>query len=124
MRHTRTWGVTGAVLLAVAALGACSSGTSSGPASQEPGHPAPAATSPAPRPSSPAKLKILSPRNGQVVTGDARLKVSLTGAKIVNLTSTTVRPDQGHIHVLVDGKVVSMTYGLDGPSTKTSLMAC
>jgi hypothetical protein len=99
-----------AVLLAVAtlALAACSGGGEAGTA--EP----PATTAAvAERPSSPAKLTIVSPRNGQTVRQDRpELKLGLEGGKIVNQTTTRLQGDEGHIHLLVDGKLVDMNYGL------------
>jgi hypothetical protein len=66
------------------------------------------------RPSSPAVLKILQPTNGEVVHGTTvELKVSLTGAKLVPATSATVIPTQGHLHVILDSTLVSMTSGLE-----------
>ena len=66
------------------------------------------------RPSSPAVLKILSPTNGEVVHGTSvQLKVSLTGAKLVPANSATVVPTQGHLHVILDSTLVSMTSGLE-----------
>ena len=66
----------------------------------------------APRPSSPAKLTIVTPRNGQTVKEGAELRLGLDGAKIVNQTTTRIQGDEGHIHLLVDGKLVNMNYGL------------
>jgi len=100
-----------AALLAVAALtlglAACSGGDGGGSA-------APATTAPpaAPRPSSPAKLTIMTPRNGQTVKEGAELRLDLNGARIVNQTTTRIQGDEGHIHLLVDGKLVNMNYGL------------
>jgi hypothetical protein len=55
----------------------------------------------------------VSPRNGQEIEGPAvPLELSLEGARIVNRTSTDVRPYEGHIHVLLDDRLVSMTFGL------------
>jgi hypothetical protein len=97
-----------ATLLAVAVLGlaACSGG--SGGSAQ------PAATTVvADRPSSPAKLVIESPRNGQTVRQNRpEVRLELTGAKIVQQTTTRIQGDEGHIHLLVDGKLVTMNYGL------------
>lgn len=39
--------------------------------------------------------------------------VTLTGAQIVQATSTDVRPDQGHVHLYVNSQLVSMNYGLE-----------
>jgi hypothetical protein len=65
------------------------------------------------RPSSPAVLKILEPKNGQVVHGTSTpLKMSLQNAKIVPATTTHIVGTQGHVHVILDNKLVSMTYGL------------
>jgi Family of unknown function (DUF6130) len=66
-----------------------------------------------PRPSTTAKLAILSPTNGQTIHGsNVALRVSLQGARIVPSTTANVVPDQGHIHVYVDDAIVSMTFGL------------
>jgi hypothetical protein len=97
-----------AVLLAVAALAlaACSSGNGG---STEPA----ATTAVAVRPSSPAKLTIETPRNGQTVRQDRpEVHLKLVGAKIVSQTTTRIQGDEGHVHLLVDGKLVNMNYGL------------
>ena len=106
-RPPRTRRARAAVLLSVAALGlaACSVGDG--------GSAKPAATTAvAARPSSPAKLTIETPRNGQTVKEGAELRLGLAGAKIVNQTTTRIQGDEGHIHLLVDGKLVNMNYGL------------
>jgi hypothetical protein len=105
----RTRRARAAVVLAAAALGlaACSGGNG--------GSAEPAATTAvaAARPSSPAKLTIESPRNGQTVRQDRpEVRLELVGAKIVNQTTTRIQGDQGHIHLIVDGKLVNMNYGL------------
>ena len=65
------------------------------------------------RPSSTAKLSILSPRNGSAVKGPTvHLELSLEGAQIVKQTSTDLSPDKGHVHVLLDGSLISMNYRL------------
>jgi hypothetical protein len=94
--------------LAVVLLGACSSAGSSTPTST------PAPTSLAARPTSTAKLTILAPRNGQTLSRHSpEVRLGLAGAKIVAHTTTRIRPDQGHLHLLVDGKLVAMNYGLN-----------
>jgi hypothetical protein len=106
----RTRQVRAAVLLAVAglALAACSgSGDGGGSGTTS------ATTAAAPRPSSPAKLTIVSPRNGQTVRQDRpELRIGLDGGRIVSQTTTRIRGDEGHIHLHVDGKLVDMNYGL------------
>jgi hypothetical protein len=66
------------------------------------------------RPRSTATITMVEPAPGAVITGDRlRVKVELTGGRIILETKTTLTPDEGHIHVLLDGKTVSMAYGLD-----------
>ena len=38
--------------------------------------------------------------------------MTLDGGRIVDAASTTLTPDTGHIHLSLDGRLVSMTYGL------------
>jgi hypothetical protein len=66
------------------------------------------------RPASTATLSFVEPKPNQVVTSttlDVRLR--LDGGRIVQSSSTTLSPDTGHIHVFVDGAIVSMTYGTE-----------
>jgi hypothetical protein len=109
LARRRRLGARAAALLAVAVLGlaACSGGDGGGS-----GAPATTAASAAPRPSSPAKLTILTPHNGQTVKEGSELRLGLDGAKIVNQTTTRIQGDEGHIHLHVDGKLVDMNYGL------------
>ena len=62
-----------------------------------------------PRPSSSAVIAIVEPANGQTVGRSTRISVELSGAHLVDVTSTDVRPDEGHLHVTVDDQLVSMT---------------
>jgi hypothetical protein len=67
------------------------------------------------RPSSTARLEIVSPRPGEILSGapsTVRVTLRLIGGEIVPLTSTAVTPNQGHIHVFLDNHLLSMT-GLD-----------
>jgi hypothetical protein len=51
---------------------------------------------------------------GAEITGRIlHLRLALTGGTIVPQTSTHLSPDKGHIHVYLDGRAVSMTYGLE-----------
>lgn len=66
------------------------------------------------RPRSTAAITMVEPVAGAVITGDRlRVKIELTGGRIILETKTTLSPDEGHIHVLLDGKTVSMAYGLE-----------
>jgi hypothetical protein len=67
-----------------------------------------------PRPSTSAVLGIASPEAGAVVRGDqVDLVVELEGATLTDVTSTDLRPDEGHLHVSLDDELVSMTSGLE-----------
>ena len=91
-----------AFALAVLAGACSSSGAKAGPP--------PAASK---RPSSSAVLAIVSPKNGESIKGPTvHLVVSLAGARIVPLTTTNIRPDEGHIHVKLDGVIQSIKAGL------------
>jgi len=105
MRRTRLL-ASAAIALALAAT-ACGSGGPTG------GGPSVSATASS-RPRSTAKLSIVAPTNGSTVTGPTiDLRISLKDARIVKRTSTDLTPDEGHVHVLLDGKLISMTYGLE-----------
>ena len=65
-----------------------------------------------PRPTTSASLRFLSPDSGFVATGDElTVRLELTGATITSVTSTTVTSDSGHLHLSMDGVLVSMTGG-------------
>jgi hypothetical protein len=63
-----------------------------------------------PRPSSPATIAFRAPVEGARVTA-ARLEVllDLRGGTVTDRTSTRLRPDVGHIHVSLDGRLLTMT---------------
>jgi hypothetical protein len=95
-----------AALLLAALTAGCGGGTSQA---------TPEASSPAPaRPSSTAKLEILLPKAGDAQGGPTvTLRVGLTDAKLVEFTSSNLKPNEGHLHVLLDGRLISMTLGLE-----------
>ncbi|MGZ5307184.1 MAG: hypothetical protein ACXWEG_10665 [Actinomycetota bacterium] len=73
----------------------------------------PTATPSGARPASTATLAIDRPTAGQVVSGtQVEVVMTLDGGRIVDSASTTLTPDTGHIHLSLDGTLVSMTYGL------------
>jgi hypothetical protein len=99
-------------LVVVALAGACTSDA-------RPPDPtvAPPTSPAADRPSSTASVAIVSPTQGAVIHGSTtELNVKLTGGEIVQQTSTDLQPDQGHLHVIVDNHLVTMT-----ASTQTQL---
>jgi hypothetical protein len=67
------------------------------------------------RPSSDAVLRIVSPAAGSVFRGDPAavpIRLQLVGGTIVRRTSTRLVRDQGHVHLYLDGALVSMQYAL------------
>ena len=102
-----------AVVLALVAAG-CGGSTSDDGSPSTPTTPTVAAE----RPTSTGVLTIVSPKNGDRVAGRiVQLEVDLKGAEIVKQTSTDLRPDQGHLHVMLDGALVTMTSGTSLPLT-------
>lgn len=98
------------VLIAGLTLAACGSGNGAGGSPS----PSPSVSGPADRPTSTAELSIVSPENGEVVRGSTvDLRVALEGATIVPQTTTDIQPDEGHLHVILDEELISMTEGLE-----------
>lgn len=74
------------------------------------GPPPPAAV----RPTTSAILSIVQPTEGASVDGDElTVVVHLAGGHLIDDGSTTNAPDAGHIHVMIDGGMLSMGYGLE-----------
>jgi hypothetical protein len=89
-----------ATFLGLALLAACGGGSSS-----DGGAPA--------RPSTAARIQILSPTPNETTGPNVTVKLDLMGAKVVPQTTGPLRADEGHIHVILDGQVVSMAYGTE-----------
>jgi hypothetical protein len=104
-RCTAAGTLTSGLLVASLLLAACgggSAGSGGGPS-----------TTPTARPSSPATIRIVAPADGAVVHGPTvRVRVALTGARIVDATTTHITPTTGHLHLYLDGKIISMNYQL------------
>jgi hypothetical protein len=64
------------------------------------------------RPRTGATLRIVTPSDGDVLVADVDIELELDGARVVEQTSTELRPDEGHIHVVLDDQLISMTDGL------------
>ena len=98
-----------ALTVAVLLLAGCAGRTPPAAAPQTPGLP-PAG----PRPKSTAAIAIASPAPGERISGGTlHVRIQLTGGTIVPQTSASLSPDKGHIHLSIDGKVVSMAYGVE-----------
>jgi hypothetical protein len=88
--------------LLLAACGGGSAGSGGGPT-----------TTLTTRPSSQAKIRIVTPADGAIVHGPkVRVRVALTGARIVDVTTTHITPTTGHLHLYLDGNIISMNYQL------------
>ena len=81
-----------AALVAVGLLDSCSGGAGSG------------------RPHTDATLQIVAPAPNSTTGSDVDLTMRLTGARLVppSQVGGTLRGNEGHIHVLVDGQLVAM----------------
>jgi hypothetical protein len=65
------------------------------------------------RPRSTATLTLIQPQPNSVVTQTTlHVEFQLTGGRIVQVVSKNLTPDTGHIHLSIDGHVVSMNYKL------------
>lgn len=73
------------------------------------GNDAPAAN----RPRSSATVQIVEPEANATITGDKfTVRIDLNGGRVVPETSRNLTSDEGHLHVSVDGEILSQTYGL------------
>jgi hypothetical protein len=64
--------------------------------------------------SSTAEISIIEPQPGAVVPADqAVVRLQLTGGKIVPRATTDVKPDEGHIHLKLDGRTLTLLGGLE-----------
>ena len=71
------------------------------------------ATPSGPRPASTASIAIDRPVEAQrIATDQVEVVMDLTGGRIVAAASTSLTPDTGHLHLSLDGRLISMTYGL------------
>jgi hypothetical protein len=65
------------------------------------------------RPHTTATIRVVSPLPNEVIRGDqVRVVAQVEGGRVVSFTSTTLVPNEGHVHVSLDGRLVSMLAGL------------
>ncbi len=79
------------------------------------------------RPSSTGKITIIEPKAGDTVTGKKfTVKLDLDGGRIVNVVSRDLTSDEGHVHMSVDGRILTQTFGLtqklEAPKEGTHLL--
>jgi hypothetical protein len=65
------------------------------------------------RPRSTATIAIVEPVDGARTASTVRVRVRLTGGHLVAATSTRLAPDQGHVHIRLDGRTGSSLARLD-----------
>jgi hypothetical protein len=76
------------------------------------GPPLAPAASAGPRIKSSATISIATPTEGQLAdTPELSVEMTLEGGQVIEETRAEISPDEGHIHLSIDGAVVSMTYG-------------
>lgn len=100
-------------ILAAVIVAAC--GSASPPASSDSAsaYPIDASNIPSGRPSTTAKITIVSPAPNAVITGGTvHVVVQVTGATVVDDTNEDIRPDQGHVHLYLDNALWYMQYSL------------
>ena len=103
MRRSLSLAFAAVLLVGLAACGSSEPEPAAGPTSSQ-----------SPRLSSTAKVSILEPATGAVIQGsEVRVRITLTGGRVVPQVSTNLKPDEGHIHLLLDGKVVQLLGNLD-----------
>lgn len=102
--HHRLLVLSGAALLAAAVATGCATKSNTGTSQVQLQN----------RPRSTATVSVIEPVAGTTLEGArVMVRVSLKGAQVIPQTKTDLRPDEGHIHLFLDGKIVSMTYGLE-----------
>jgi hypothetical protein len=65
------------------------------------------------RPSTSARLEIVSPTPNERTGPNVKLRLNVIGGKVVARTGGKLTSDEGHVHVSVDGRLVSMAYGTE-----------
>jgi hypothetical protein len=72
------------------------------------------------RPSTTARLTFVSPSPGAVLPGGAgpiHVVLRLDAGRVVPSTSLRLVPNEGHIHLWLDGSLIAMATGLDAEIT-------
>lgn len=65
------------------------------------------------RPSTPVKITLVSPTNGEVVHGNSvHVAVTVTGGTISRITSSHITSTVGHVHLFFNNELVYMSYTL------------
>jgi hypothetical protein len=98
-------------LLAILLLGATACDAAAPPATLTP-YPT-LSGSPANRPSTPVRITLASPTNGEVVHGTSVVvRVSVTGGRVTQVITSHVTPTLGHVHLYLNNQLIYMSYTL------------
>jgi hypothetical protein len=101
------------VAVLMATLAGCGSGGGSASSGSTSGASPVGTPAVANRPSSPAVIDIVNPKDGGTVTGNGvDVVVAIQNAHIVQATTSNIRPDEGHVHLYIDGNLQYMAYTL------------
>jgi hypothetical protein len=66
------------------------------------------------RPSSSATLSIVVPEPGATIQGGSlAVQLDLVGGRIIKQVSTNLKPDEGHIHLKIDGRTITLLGSLE-----------
>jgi hypothetical protein len=63
------------------------------------------------RPHTDAQLQIVAPTPNEVTGPNIDVRFAVEGATVSLPSKTKVVPNEGHIHVSIDGKLIVMSYG-------------
>jgi hypothetical protein len=65
------------------------------------------------RPSSPVKITLVSPTNGEVVHGTTVVvTVAITGGVVTPIVTSDISPTKGHVHLYINNQLIYMQYSL------------
>jgi hypothetical protein len=63
-----------------------------------------------PRPSSPVTIDVREPGDGTRTDAEQiTVRIDVVGGTLTQTTSSSISPDTGHVHLLLDGAIVSMS---------------
>ncbi|HEX9823333.1 MAG TPA: hypothetical protein VGB51_02935 [Actinomycetota bacterium] len=98
------------IVVAALALGLAGCGSDAEPADD-----ASPTAAVAERPASPAVLTIVEPQAGATVGQDVVMELQLEGAEVIPEVTIELDPQEGHIHIKLDGETLSLLAGLREP---------
>jgi hypothetical protein len=101
----RIRGLLAVALAAALVTGACDGGGGTTPTTS--------ASATGGRIASTGSIRLLAPEPGASVEAPVTVRVALEGARLAEEVSSDIRPDEGHIHVKLDGETITLLAGLE-----------